>query len=129
VTVPVLAAAVPVGALGTAILAVNNLRDAATDAKAGKRTLVVRLGIGAGKAEYVAMLALAFATPILFVVAGWATPWVLLALVAVPAAAPPLRRVLREEGRALNPALGETARLQLIFALLFSVALAFGRSS
>ena len=47
-------AAIPVGALGTALLVVNNLRDAKTDVKADKRTLVVRLGTGAGKAEYLA---------------------------------------------------------------------------
>src|SRR6185369_469718 len=37
-------AAVPVGALSTAILVVNNVRDRETDARAGKRTLAVRLG-------------------------------------------------------------------------------------
>src|SRR3954452_12442767 len=36
-----LAAAVPVGALATAILVVNNVRDRATDERAGKRTLAV----------------------------------------------------------------------------------------
>ncbi len=38
------AAAVPVGALTTAILVVNNLRDIPTDAAAGKRTLAVVMG-------------------------------------------------------------------------------------
>jgi 1,4-dihydroxy-2-naphthoate octaprenyltransferase len=44
--VPALAvwAALPVGALATAIIVVNNLRDRPTDARAGKRTLAVRLG-------------------------------------------------------------------------------------
>ena len=124
---PALVAAVPIGALGTAILAVNNLRDVSTDEKAGKRTLVVRLGVPAGRAEYVAMLGLAFITPLVFWVAGWARAPVLLGWLALPAAVPPLRRVLREGGAALNPALGETARLQLVFAVLFSVGLLLGR--
>ena len=38
------AAAVGVGAIATAILVVNNLRDIPTDAESGKRTLAVRLG-------------------------------------------------------------------------------------
>ena len=36
--------AVPVGLLASAILMVNNIRDIETDRRAGKRTLVVRLG-------------------------------------------------------------------------------------
>ena len=35
---------IPVGFLSTAILVVNNVRDLDTDARAGKRTLAVRLG-------------------------------------------------------------------------------------
>ncbi|HEY8206411.1 MAG TPA: 1,4-dihydroxy-2-naphthoate polyprenyltransferase [Myxococcaceae bacterium] len=124
---PALAAAVPVGALGAAILTVNNLRDVSTDAKAGKRTLVVRLGVPAGRAEYVTMLALSFATPLAFWAAGWARWPVLAAWLAIPAAIGPLRRVMREGGAALNPALGETARLQLIFSVLFSAGLLLGR--
>jgi len=124
---PALVAAVPIGALGTAILAVNNLRDVSTDAKAGKRTLVVRLGVPAGRAEYVAMLVLAFAAPLVFWLVGWSRAPVLLGLLALPAAIPPLRRVLRASGTALNPALGETARVQLVFAVLFSVGLLLGR--
>ena len=40
-------AAIPVGALTTAILVVNNLRDIPTDTLAGKRTLAVMLGVQA----------------------------------------------------------------------------------
>src|SRR5438270_4807093 len=68
--------AVPVGALATAILAVNNLRDIATDARAGKRTLPVRVGASATRAEYVFLLVLAFAAP--FLLALVARPWALL---------------------------------------------------
>ena len=51
------AAAVPVGALTTAILVVNNLRDIPTDAAAGKRTLAVILGRRATVVEYRLLLA------------------------------------------------------------------------
>ncbi len=46
------AAAIPVGALTTAILVVNNLRDIPTDRVAGKRTLAVILGPRATTVEY-----------------------------------------------------------------------------
>ena len=50
-----IAAAIPVGALTTAILVVNNLRDIPTDAAAGKRTLAVVLGRRATVIEYAAV--------------------------------------------------------------------------
>ncbi len=122
----VVGAAVPAGALGTAILVVNNLRDAITDGKAGKRTLVVRWGSRAGKIEYCAMLAAAFAAPLLLWSAGLARGWVLLPWLSAPLAISPLRRVLTQEGASLNPALGATARLQLVFGILLAVGLYLG---
>jgi 1,4-dihydroxy-2-naphthoate octaprenyltransferase len=116
-------AAVPVGAIGTALLVVNNLRDETTDTKAGKRTLVVRLGSTAGKAEYVVLLLAAYATPLAMWALGLAGPWVLLTVLSVPVAVAPLKRVLGAKGAELNPALGGTARLQLVFGVLFSVGL------
>ncbi|MBI5549222.1 MAG: 1,4-dihydroxy-2-naphthoate polyprenyltransferase [Deltaproteobacteria bacterium] len=118
-----LAAGVPVGALGVALLAVNNTRDARTDAAAGKRTLVVRFGVAFGRFEYVAMLCLAALAPIALWAWGWASPWVLLSLLAAPLAAPPLRLVFAQEGRPLNGALAGTARLQLVYSLLLAVGL------
>lgn len=118
--------AAPIGALGIALLAVNNLRDVHTDAKAGKRTLVVRLGTRAGKAEYVAMLLVSFAVPVALAIRYSEPAW-LLPLASAPLARMPLRRVLVDTGAALNRALAETARLQLIFGLLFAAAIWFTR--
>ena len=106
-----------VGSLATAILVVNNLRDRDTDARVGKNTLAVKIGPLATRAQYCALLAAGFA---LAVALRPGRPWALLAL---PLAIPPLRRVLRSDGGALNPALGETARLQLAFSLLLAVEL------
>jgi len=114
-------AAVAIGATGTMILVVNNLRDADTDARAGKHTLVVRFGRRFGQAEYVTLLAVALAMPALTVAAGWARWPVLLALLATPLAWPPLSRVLGTTGAALNPALGTTARFQAAYGLLLAV--------
>ncbi len=104
------------GALSTAILVVNNLRDRATDAKVGKNTLAVRIGVRGTRVEYIALLALAFGLALPLGKAPWA-------LLALPLAIAPLRRVLRQEGGALNPALAETARLQLAFAVLLALEL------
>ncbi len=119
-----LMAAIPVGTLGVALLAVNNVRDAATDARAGKRTLVVRFGTGFGRAEWVAMVALAFAMPIALWATGSASSAVLLPLLALPLVVAPFRLVRNQNGVVLNTALAATARLQLVFGLLFAVGLA-----
>ena len=53
--------------------------------------------------------------------------WILIpaafALLATPLAVPLLRRVLGQEGTALNPALGGTARLLLVYSALLAAAL------
>jgi 1,4-dihydroxy-2-naphthoate octaprenyltransferase len=125
-TVPVVAvlAGVPVGALGVALLAVNNVRDAKTDVAANKRTLVVRFGVGFGKAEYVAMVVLALSVPVGLWGLGLASPAVLLALLSAPLAVPPVRLLFTSTGPALNQALAATARLQLVYGVLFAVGLA-----
>jgi 1,4-dihydroxy-2-naphthoate octaprenyltransferase len=117
-----LVAAVPVGLLGVALLAVNNTRDAATDRAAGKRTLVVRFGAGFGKAEYLGAIAVSALVPVVMVVGG-ASPWVLLPLASLPFAVAPTRLVLTQTGPVLNQALAGTAKLQMIFGLLFALGL------
>jgi 1,4-dihydroxy-2-naphthoate polyprenyltransferase len=117
-------AGVPVGLLGVALLAVNNTRDVDTDTAARKRTLVVRWGVGFGRAEYVACLALSAVIPIVLAVSGATSSWALLALLSAPLAARPLARVMTQRGPPLNQALAETARLQLVYGLLFAAGLA-----
>lgn len=57
-------ASVPIGALATAILVVNDLRDRHADIKAGKRTLAVRFGRTGAEIQYGLLLLASCATPI-----------------------------------------------------------------
>lgn len=118
------AAAVPVGALATAILVVNNLRDLEGDARAGKRTLAVRLGARATRAYYAGLLVAAPLAVAAAVVAGLLPPAALVALVCVPALARLARAVARTDGAALNPLLARTARIGAGFALLVAAGIA-----
>jgi 1,4-dihydroxy-2-naphthoate octaprenyltransferase len=125
-TVPEIAwwASVPVGALATAILVVNNVRDRETDAVAGKRTLAVRFGRRFGEAEYGLLLLAAYVTPAALYAMGRVGAVVLLPVVTMPWALILQRRLVTTDGPALNALLGGTAQLLLVFGLLFAVGLA-----
>jgi 1,4-dihydroxy-2-naphthoate octaprenyltransferase len=124
-TVPALAllASVPVGAIATAILVVNNVRDLETDRKANKRTLVARFGARFGVGEYLALLALAYTTPLVVFAMFPRSTLSLLPLASAPVALRLARDVARTEGRALNGCLVRTAKLLLIFGVLFSAGI------
>ena len=98
-----------VGALATAILVVNNLRDREGDARVGKRTLAVRFGARVARLEYTLLLTSAFVWPAL---QGVWPP-----LLLTPLAAWLTLKVWREDGAALNPLLGRTAQLELLYCL------------
>lgn len=114
----------PVGAIATAVLVVNNLRDRDTDRGAGKRTLAVRFGAAGARAEYVALMALAYATPAALVVSGLAGPLALLPLLSLPVAVILSRAVLARDGAALNPLLARTAQLLALYGGLLAAGLA-----
>ncbi len=115
-----LLASVPVGCLVTGILVVNNLRDIDTDRVAGKRTLAARFGARFARAEYAVLLAVAYVVPPLLWLLGLIGPWFWLPLLTLPIAIRLARQVGTTNGRALNPVLGQTARLSLLFAIPFA---------
>ena len=120
-----LALSVPVGALATAVLVVNNVRDHTTDVRAGKRTVVVRFGRRFGVAEYVACWVAALAIPVALAASRHA-PWMLLPLLTAPLAVVLSRKVATVEGRPLNPVLGATAGSLLLHSVLTALGLALG---
>lgn len=116
--VPALAAwaSVPVGALATAILVVNNMRDMTTDARAGKRTLAVRLGRRAALVEYVLLLAAAYVVPV--ALGAW------LPLVTLPLAWWRVRALAAAvTGPEYNACLAKTAQLLALHGVLFAIGL------
>ncbi len=117
-----LLASLPVACLATAILVINNLRDIPTDARAGKRTVAVRIGASATRGEYLLLVAAAFFFPLLL--SRLAGPGVLLALAALPLALGEARALWRRTGAELNRSLAGTARLHMVFGVLLAIGIA-----
>jgi 1,4-dihydroxy-2-naphthoate octaprenyltransferase len=124
VTWPASAAAVGVGALATAILVANNLRDVPTDAAAGKRTLAVVLGEARTRLLYAGLLAVATGCLLALVAA---TPAVLLGTVfALPAARAVQVVASGGTGLALVPVLRDTGLAELAYAAGIALGLTLG---
>jgi 1,4-dihydroxy-2-naphthoate octaprenyltransferase len=117
-------AAVPIGLLATAVLVVNNLRDIETDEKAGKFTLAVRLGDRATRWYYLLLVVVSYLVPLGLWWHEGGAPWVLLPLLSLPLALPLAQRMRTQHGLALNGCLVGTARLEVVFGLLFALGLA-----
>ena len=112
--------AIPMGALACAILAINNIRDRPQDEVVGKRTLAVRLGDTNARRLFVSLLVLAHVAAVATLI-----PTTLLTLLVLPMSYSISKLVLSGvSGRDLFPVLGQTAKLQLVFAIVFAVALA-----
>jgi len=121
-------AATACGLLAANILLVNNIRDATTDTRAGKRTLVVRFGRKFAHRLYAFNVALALITPVLFFIAG-SGPFVLVALVELPLGLL-LARFLAAtpdgDGPRFNRLLAQSAQFLALWAGLMSLGIVFG---
>ncbi len=120
-------ASVAIGLLATAILVVNNLRDIDTDRAAGKKTLAVRFGATGARLEYVIAIALAYIIPLVMWLMGIVPVWVLLSWISIFLAVPLIRMIYTQTGSPLNAGLAGTARLELVYSLLFSIGMILGR--
>ncbi len=109
------------GLLSTAILTVNNIRDIEQDARAGRRTWVVRFGIHFGRWEYLLCLVGAALIPWLLWQRGETARPALAASALLILGIPLLRQVWQQEGPALNRTLGLTAGLLLLHSAAFSL--------
>jgi 1,4-dihydroxy-2-naphthoate octaprenyltransferase len=113
--------AVTTGALSSAVLVANNLRDIPTDGQSGKITLAVRLGDKGTRIFYQTLLALA---GVLTLTLTAATPWCALGLVATPLAlraAAPVRS--GRTGAELIPVLRNTGLTMLVWSIVVAAAL------
>jgi len=115
-------AAIGIGSLASALLVANNLRDLPTDAAAGKRTLIVRLGDAGGRALFSALLLASWLVLVPVVVLHRPASVTFLAL---PLSLSLLLRVGGAQGSALLRMLRLTGQLELVYGLLLGLSLAW----
>ncbi|HSM19020.1 MAG TPA: UbiA family prenyltransferase [Hyphomicrobiales bacterium] len=121
----VVAASLPVGALATGLLVIDDMRDRKFDAVKGKRTVAVRFGIAWSRTEFVALTGFAYLCLFWCWLGLGFSAWVLLPLATLPLAWPTARAVLTKDGyQDLSPAKRQTARLMLSFSLLLATGTA-----
>lgn len=122
------------GLLAVAILEANNIRDIATDAGAGKRTLAVRLGDTRARRLYAGLVIGSFVTIVVgFLVylvwpAAGLTQWGLFGLAAWPLAIAPLEASRAATGRDLIPVLVGTAKLHAATGALLALGLVLAQT-
>jgi 1,4-dihydroxy-2-naphthoate octaprenyltransferase len=117
----VLIAGLAPGLISVGLLVVNNLRDIDEDRQANKRTLAVRFGASFARWQYAVCVMLAAIVPAIVWVMGALSAWSLVAcLVAIPGLFV-IQKVWKSSGADLNPCLGKTAGLLLMYTVLFSL--------
>ena len=116
-------ASIPVGALITNILVVNNYRDREEDRSNGKNTLVVIFGERFGRMQYIFFMIISYA--ILFVVyfTFKRSLIIFLPLLSLPVAIKLIIMIFTLKGSELNKTLELTAKLSAIYGLLFAIGI------
>jgi 1,4-dihydroxy-2-naphthoate octaprenyltransferase len=115
----------PVGAIITCVLLIDDIRDRAFDARKGWHTPPVRFGLRWTRCEFVVLMTAAYALPLWFCFGlgfGWG---VLLPLVTLPVACAVTRTICRTtDFAALFPLTPKSSMLALGYALLLGAGLA-----
>ena len=113
----------PVGALITNILIVNNYRDIEEDKTAGKNTLAVLLGREFSRYEYVFFILISFFIPFLLHFKYDFNIWIFLPYITLPIAITLVKMIYALTGTQLNKTLELSAKFSAIYGLLLSIGI------
>ena len=108
------------GALITAILVVNNIRDIESDRKAGRRNIPIVYGLKVAFWEYRALIILPYIL-LLFTAIFSRQFFLLMPFLSFPFAIQLLRDLPKTKGAQLNKILGQTAQLVLRYGVLLAI--------
>jgi len=116
-------ASVPVGALITNILVVNNFRDREQDKLNGKNTLAVILGAKFTQVQYLLFMLVSYSVPFIVYLTFKKSVFVFLPLISLPFSIKLIRMIFTRKGKELNKTLELTAKLSGLYALLFAAGI------
>jgi 1,4-dihydroxy-2-naphthoate octaprenyltransferase len=114
---------VPVGALITNILVVNNYRDREEDRSNGKNTLIVIFGERFGRIQYVFFMIISYSILFMVYFTFKKEIVVFLPLFSLPLAMKLIKMIYTLRGSELNKTLELTAKLSAIYGLLFAAGI------
>ncbi len=115
--------ALPVGAVTTNILVVNNFRDIDEDKAAGKNTLAVLIGRSLTRLEFILLLVLCYLVLILLYTEYNFSYWIFLPFTTLPFAALLIKMLFKFSGMELNKTLELSAKFSGLYGLLFAAGL------
>ncbi len=113
--------AISVGTLTVAVLNINNIRDIVSDAKAGKRTLPVLIGLARARFYHCCLLFFAALAALVYVILQWQSAWQLLFLVTMPMLVANGRAVATLPREQLDTWLKQMVLTALLFVLAFGL--------
>lgn len=114
---------VPVGALITNILIINNYRDIEEDRIANKFTLAVKLGRTFTRYQYLFLLFISFLIPLILFINFNFGLWIFLPYLTFPLAFNLVKMLYTFQGIELNKTLEMTAKFSALFGMLFSIGI------
>lgn len=116
--------AISVGFLSVGVLNLNNLRDVDNDAKSGKMTIVVKMGVPKAKIYHIVILSLAMILPCLYTLLNWVSVFQFLFVLSFPFIVRNIFRVIQNKNaQGLDPELKYLAISTLLFSLSFGLGL------
>ncbi len=116
-------ASVPVGALVTNILVVNNYRDIEEDRISNKRTLAVIFGKTFTQIQYIVFMLISYIIPVFVYISFKSDVYVFLPLLSLPLSVKLIKMIFSLEGSDLNKTLELTAKLSGLYAILFAAGI------
>jgi len=116
-------ASIPVGALITNILVVNNYRDIEEDKLAGKFTLAVKIGPRFTRVQYILLLIVSYLSLIFIYISLKNNMMIFLPFLSLPVAVKLVKMLFDHNGKELNHTLELTAKFAGVFCVLLAIGI------